>query len=78
MADPHPYENVSVLVIEDMASVRKLIKNMLIQLGIRAVFEAVAPMIAAAAMREAAEMANCRYCISRDRILARAQELDPK
>jgi two-component system chemotaxis response regulator CheY len=40
MADPHPYENVSVLVIEDMASVRKLIKNMLIQLGIRAVFEA--------------------------------------
>ncbi len=40
MADPNPYEKVSVLVIEDMTSVRKLIRNMLVQLGIRAVFEA--------------------------------------
>ena len=37
---PNPYEKVSVLVIEDMTSVRKLIRNMLLQLGIRAVFEA--------------------------------------
>lgn len=36
----NPYEKVSVLVIEDMTSVRKLIRNMLLQLGIRAVFEA--------------------------------------
>lgn len=36
----NPYENVSVLVIEDMTSVRKLIKNMLLQLGIRAIHEA--------------------------------------
>lgn len=40
MVEPHPYENVSVLVIEDMTSVRKLIRNMLLQLGIRAIFEA--------------------------------------
>lgn len=40
MAEPHPYEKVSVLVIEDMTSVRKLIKNMLLQLGIRGIHEA--------------------------------------
>jgi two-component system chemotaxis response regulator CheY len=40
MTEPNLYEKVSVLVIEDMTSVRKLIRNMLMQLGIRAIFEA--------------------------------------
>jgi len=40
MAGQLPYDGVSVLVIEDMTSVRKLIRNMLLQLGIRAIFEA--------------------------------------
>ncbi|MBM3547016.1 MAG: response regulator [Alphaproteobacteria bacterium] len=40
MSESNTYEGVVVLVIEDMTSVRKLIKNMLIQIGIRTVLEA--------------------------------------
>jgi two-component system chemotaxis response regulator CheY len=40
MSESNPYEGVVVLVIEDMVSVRKLIRSMLIQVGIRTVLEA--------------------------------------
>jgi len=40
MNETNPYEGIVVLVIEDMVSVRKLIRNMLLQIGIRTVLEA--------------------------------------
>lgn len=40
MSGANPYEGIVVLVIEDMVSVRKLIRNMLVQIGIRTVLEA--------------------------------------
>jgi two-component system, chemotaxis family, chemotaxis protein CheY len=40
MTAPNLYDQVIVLVIEDMVSVRKLIRSMLMQIGIRTVMEA--------------------------------------
>lgn len=37
---PSPYEAVSVLVVEDEQNTRKLIKSLLLQIGIRSVLEA--------------------------------------